>query len=166
MDQRDFIPYGGAFSASQGVQFAEDQDHLLCCPTHREMQDAYYFMHEGLPMVYSETIRIGLKPQRPEYVSGGPYDRLLVPYGDNTMPETCYIHHQMARGGTRSRWSDSHIVAFERYDYRDVQSSDPYDDPDATVVLFAMNATFNNPQGDVLFDDGIVRPTDGYYGCW
>src|SRR5207249_11590353 len=48
MDQRDFIPYGGAFSAIQGVSFAEDQDHLLCCPTHREMQDAYYFMHEGL----------------------------------------------------------------------------------------------------------------------
>ncbi len=29
-----------------------------------------------------------------------------------------------------------------------------------------MNATYDNPQGDVLFDDGVVRTSDGYYGCW
>jgi hypothetical protein len=165
-DQRDFIPYDGAFSAAQGVQFAEDQDHILCCPTHREMQNAYYFLHEGLPMIYSDNFNWAGPPSSEQTFPQVPMTDYLGQYGDNTMPETCYIHNQMARGGTRSRWSDSHIVAFERYDYRDVQSSDPYNDPNATVVLFAMNATYNNPQGDILFDDGIVRTSDGYYSCW
>ncbi|HVM48261.1 MAG TPA: alpha-amylase family glycosyl hydrolase [Candidatus Acidoferrum sp.] len=166
LDQRDFTPYGGAFSAAQGVQLAEDQDHALCCPTHREMQDAYYFMHEGLPMIYSDNFNWAGNPSDPNTFPQAPGTDYLGQYGDNSMPELCYIHHQMARGGTRSRWSDSHIVAFERYDYRDVQTSDAYDDPDATVLLFAMNATYNNPQGDVLFDDGISRTADGYYTCW
>jgi hypothetical protein len=166
LDQRDFIPYSGAFSAAQGVQFAEDQDALLCCPTHREMQDAYYFMHEGLPMIYSDNFNWAGNPSSSATFPEVPMTDYLGQYGDNTMPETCYIHHKMARGGTRPRWSDSHIVAFERYDYRDVQTSDPYDDPDATVLLFAMNATYNNPHGDILFDDGIARTSDGYYNCW
>ena len=130
------------------------------------MQDAYYFMHEGLPMIYSDNFNWAGSPTNSATFPEVPMTDYLGQYGDNTMPETCYIHNQMARGGTRPRWSDSHIVAFERYDYRDVQTSDPYDDPDATVVLFAMNATYNNPQGDVLFDDGIVRTSDGYYSCW
>jgi hypothetical protein len=166
LDQRDFIPYDGAFSSAQGVQFAEDQDHILCCPTHREVQDAYYFMHEGLPMIYSDNFNWAGSPSDQNTFPQVPMTDYLGQYGDNAMPELAYVHHQMARGGTRSRWSDSHIVAFERYDYRDVQSGDPYNDPNATVLLFALNATFNNPQGDVLFDDGIVRTADGYYNCW
>ena len=157
LDQRDFIPYGGAFSAAQGVQLAEDQDSILCCPTHREIQDAYYFLHEGLPMIYSDNFNWAGNPSDPSTFPEVPMTDYLGQYGDNTMPETCYIHNQMARGGTRPRWSDSHIVAFERYDYRDVQTSDAYDDPDATVVLFALNATYNSAHGDVLFDDGIAR---------
>ena len=166
LDQRDYIPYGGAFSSAQGVQLAEDHDHILCCPTHREMQNAYYFMHEGLPMIYSDNFNWAGPPSSEETFPQVPMTRYLGQYGDHTMPETCYIHDQMARGGTRPRWSDSHIVAFERYDYRDVPGGDPYNNPDATVVLFAMNATYDNPQGDVLFDDGIVRTSDGYYNCY
>ncbi|PWU13798.1 MAG: hypothetical protein C5B50_18580 [Verrucomicrobia bacterium] len=164
MDQRDFYPYGGTFTPVQGVQFAEDQDALLCCPAHREMQNAYYFMREGLPMMYSDGFNWAGNPNNafPQVPTTAFY---LGEYGDNTMPETCYIHHQMARGGTRSRWSDGAIVAFERYDYRDV-SGDAYNNPDATVVLFAMNATYNNPSGDVLFDDGIQKADDGYYHCY
>ncbi len=107
MDQRDFIPYSGAFSASQGVQFAEDQDHLLCCPTHREMQDAYYFMHEGLPMVYSDNFNWAGPPSSDQTFPQVPMTDYLGQYGDNTMPETSYIHHQMARGGTRGRWGST-----------------------------------------------------------
>ncbi len=166
MDQRDFIPYGGAFSSAQGVQFAEDHDHLLCCPTHREMQNAYYFMHEGLPMIYSDNFNWAGPPSNDETFPQVPMTRYLGQYGDNTMPETVTIHQHLARGGTRGRWSDGHIVAFERYDYRDVPGPDPYNDPNATVVLFAMNATYNNPAGDVLFDDGVVRTDDGYYNCY
>ncbi len=166
LDQRDFIPGDGAFSAAQGVELAEDQDHILCCPSRREIQNAYYFMHEGLPMIYSDNFNWAGSPSDPNTFPQVPMTDYLGEYGDDTMPETAYLHNQMARGGTRPRWSDSHIVAFERYDYRDVQSADPYNDPDATVVLFAVNATFNDPHGDVLFDDGIARTPDGYYNCW
>ena len=166
MDQRDFIPEGGAFSAAQGVQLAEDQDHILCCPTHRELQDAYYFMHEGLPMVYSDNFNWAGNPSDQSTFPQVPMTDYLGQYGDDAMPELAFIQAQMARGGTRARWSDSHVVAFERYDYRDVPGPDAYDDPNATVALFAMNATYNSAYGDVLFDDGIVRASDGYYNCW
>ena len=168
LDQRDYAPADtyGAFSAAQGVQLAEDQDHALCCPTHRELQNAYYFMHEGLPMIYSDNFNWAGSPSDGNTFPQTPMTCYLGQYGDNTMPEICYLHHQMSRGGTRPRWSDSQIVAFERYDYRDGVSGDPYTNADATVVLFAMNATFNSGQGDVAFDDGIVRPSDGYYNCY
>jgi hypothetical protein len=165
LDQSGFTPYSGAFSITQGVQFAEDQDALLCCPTHREMQNAYYFMHEGLPMIYSDGFNWAGNPSDPNTFPEVPMTDFLGQYGDNTMPETVMIHQHLARGGTRSRWSDAHIVAFERYDYREV-SGDAYDNPDATVALFAMNATYNSPTGDVLFDDGVVRPSDNYYNCY
>jgi hypothetical protein len=166
LDQSGYTPYSGAFPITQGVQLTEDQDHILCCPTHREMQLAYYFLHEGLPMIYSDNFNWAGSPSDPSTFPQVPMTDFLGQYGDNTMPEDCYIHSQMARGGTRGRWSDGHIVAFERYDYRDVTSGDPYNDADATVVLFAMNATYNSPQGDVLFDDGIGRTGDGYYNCY
>src|SRR5262249_45405994 len=50
------------------------------------------------------------------------------------------------------------------YDYRDVDLSTAFNNPDATVVFFAINNNFGNP-GDVLFDDGISRGSDGYYSC-
>jgi hypothetical protein len=164
LDQGGFTPNGG-FTPTQGVQFAEDQDHILCCPTHREMQNAYYFMHEGLPMIYSDNFNWAGSPSDPNTFPQTPLTDYLGQYGDNTMPETVTIHQHLARGGTRSRWSDAHVVAFERYDYRDV-SGDAFNNPEATVALFAMNATYNSPTGDVLFDDGVVRTSDGYYICY
>src|ERR1039458_9411221 len=118
LDQSGFTPYGGAFAMTQGVQFAEDQDHILCCPTHREMQNAYYFMHEGLPMIYSDNFNWAGNPSDGNTFPQVPMTDYLGQYGDNTMPETVTIHQNLARGGTRSRWSDAHIVAFERYDYQ------------------------------------------------
>jgi hypothetical protein len=163
MDQRDYIPAAGAFSAAQGVQLAQDQDHALCCVSHREMHNVYYFMHEGLPMIYSDGYNFAGSPSDPSTFPIVPYANYLGEFGDNGMPEICYLHHQMARGGTRPRWSDQHIVAFERYDYRDV-TGDAYNNPDSTVVLFAMNDNSGFP-GDVLFDDGVSRTADGYYTC-
>jgi len=176
LDQRDYTPPGSynsenntsypAFSAAQGVQLAEDQDHALCCPTHRELQNAYYFMHEGLPMIYSDNFNWAGNPSDPNTFPQTPMTCYLGQYADNTMPEIASLHHQLARGGTRPRWSDPQIVALERYDYRDGVSGDPYTNAEATVVFFAMNATFNSSQGDVAFDDGIVRMSDGYYNCY
>ncbi len=166
MDQRDFIPTSGAFSAAQGVQLAQDQDSALCCVNHRELHNAYYFMHEGLPMIYTDNYNFAGSPSSSSTFPIVPYANYLGQFGDNTMPETVYLHHQLARGGTRSRWSDQNIVAFERYDYRDVYNVNgaAYTNADATVVLFAMNDNYNFP-GDVLFDDGVARTSDGYYSC-
>ena len=168
LDQSGYSPYGGAFAMTQGVQFAEDQDHILCCPTHREMQNAYYFMHEGLPMIYSDNFNWAGSPSDPATFPQVPMTDYLGQFGDNTMPETVMLHEHLARGGTRSRWSDAHVVAFERYDYRDV-SGDAFNNPVATVALFVMNATYNTPTGDVMFDDGVARTggaADGYYNCY
>jgi hypothetical protein len=157
LDQRDIGNYG----ANQGVQFAQDQDHSLCCVNNRSLHNAYYFMHEGIPMIYSDNFNYAGDPGSGNTFPIVPQANYLGQYGDNQMPEVCYLHHQLARGGTRSRWSDANIVAWERYDYRDV-SGDPFNDPTATVVFFAANNKTSFP-GDVSFDDGISRPSDGYY---
>jgi len=154
-----------AYSPALSVMFAQDQDSVACCPVHREMQDAYYFMHEGLPMIYSDNWNwAGPVSSAFPIVAMADY---LGEFTNNQMPEICYLHRQLARGGTRSRWSDQWIVAWERYDYRDVNNDNgaAYTNAAATTVLFAMNANFGNP-GDMLFDDGIEKAGDGYYNCY
>ena len=71
------------------------------------------------------------------------------------MPDVAYLHHQLARGGTRPRWGDSDLAAFERYDYREGGSA-----ADQTVVLFAMNDNYGNP-GDISFDDDVQQSDSG-----
>jgi glycosidase len=154
MDGRDYAPSylncdgSGNYSAAQGVNFAMNQDYGY--NANLGLEDAYLFLREGLPMVYSDGFNHN-------YSGGTPvisYANYLGEFGDNTMPETMYLHNQLARGGTRPRWSDQNIIAFERYDYRDVNVADPYNDPDATVVLFAMNTKTSFP-GDEYFVDGV-----------
>ena len=154
LDQRD----SGGFGASVRVMHAQSHDNDFAA--RRELQNAYYFLREGVPLIYSDG-----------YVkspSGGgePFPRhanapFLGQFGDRKMPDLAWIHHQLARGGTRPRWSDSDIVAFERYDYR--ESSVPQDQ---TVVLFVMNDNYGNP-GDISFDDGAAQQTAGtFYECF
>ena len=166
LDGRDFAP-GGGFSQVQAVQFAQSQDQSSCCATHRELQNAYYFLHEGLPEIYSDGYNQSQAPPGQFPFPNNAFANYLGEFGDNQMPDIAWLHHQLARGGTRSRWSDQNVVAFERYDYRDVATPahypDAYTNADATVVLFAMNDKFNFP-GDISFDDGITRTSDGYYG--
>ncbi len=159
LDQRDI----GSYGANQGVQFAQDQDHSLCCVNNRTLHNAYNFMHEGIPMIYSDGFNFAGSPSSDQTFPIVPLANYLGEYGDNQMPEVAYLHHQLARGGTRSRWSDANIVAWERYDYRDV-SGDAFNDPNATVVFFAANNKTDFP-GDINFDDGISRTSDGYYTC-
>jgi hypothetical protein len=159
LDQRDYRPFTDAFTGPQSVMFAQSQDNAFA--NHRELQNAYYFMHEGIPEIYSDGYNESQAPsgQQPfPRVANAPY---LGEFGDNKMPELAWLHHQLARGGTWSRWSDNDIVAFERYDYREGSSSNPQDQD---VVLFAMNDNYGFP-GDISFDDGVARTGDGYYGC-
>ncbi len=169
MDGRDYIPPGsncdanGNFSAAQAVNMPQTQDGGTCCPANQSLEDAYFFMHEGLPMIYSDGFNHNPVPNTTPIVSFANY---LGEHSDNSIPDVIYLHNQLARGGTRARWSDQNIVAFERYDYRDVDPpahyADAYTNANATVVLFAMNDKFSYP-GDISFDDGITRTSDGYY---
>jgi hypothetical protein len=161
MDGRDFLPPGancdanGNFSAAQAVNLPQSQDSGSCCPANEAMENAYFSMHEGLPMVYSDGFNHNVGGGTP-IVS---YANYLGEFGDDTMPDTMYVHNQLARGGTWSRWSDQNTVLFERYDYREGNGSQPQTQD---VALFGMNDDTGYP-GDITFDDGISRPSDGYY---
>ena len=141
-EQRD----GGGFSAGVRVMHAQSHDNDFAA--RRELQNAYYFLREGIPLIYSDAYN--------EASGDHPFPRhanapFLGQFNDNKMPDLAWLHHQLARGGTRPRWGDSDIVAFERYDFREPGSA-----ADQTVVLFAMNDNFGNP-GDISFDDGVTQ---------
>jgi len=162
MDQRDYTPPGsncdanGNFSTAQGANMPQTQDGGTCCPADEALENAYIFMHEGLPGVYSDGYNHN-------YGGGTPiisYANFLGEYFDNSIPDICYLHNQLARGGTHPRWSDQNIVAFERYDYREGNGSQPQTQ---AVALLALNTKTGNP-ADIAFDDGISRTSDGYYG--
>ena len=151
LDQRDI----GSIIPIQSVMFAQSHDASGCCATHRDLQNAYYFMHEGIPEIYSDNYN---QSGPPNYFPTPPYANYLGEFGDNTMPDVCYVHNQLARGGTNPRWSDQNIVAFERYDYREGGAIQ-----DQTTVLFVMNDKYSFP-GDITFDDGVGQTNDSYYG--
>ena len=161
LDQRDYRPYASAFSGAQSILFAQSHDDSFA--VRRELHNAYNFMREGLPLIYSDGYnQSSANPGEEPFprVANAPY---LGQFGDNKMPDLAYLHHQLARGGTRPRWSDADIVAFERYDYREGTNTSPQDQ---TVVLFAMNDNYGNP-GDISFDDGVPQATGGtFYDCF
>jgi glycosidase/archaellum component FlaG (FlaF/FlaG flagellin family) len=146
MDSRDYKPYDTAFSAAQSVMFAQSHDASGSYAAHRELQNAYYFMHEGMAVIYSDGYNFS---GAPNYFPSIAYANYLGEYSDNQMPDICYLHNQLARGGTWGRWSDYNVVAFERYDYR--EGSAP---KDQDVCLFVMNDKTSFP-GDVMFIDNI-----------
>ena len=160
MDGRDYAPGStgcdgsGNFSMAQGMNYALNQDYGYY--NNLGLENAYLFMHEGLPMVYSDGFNHNFSGGTP--VTS--YADYLGEFGDNTIPDTMYLHNQLARGGTWSRWSDQYVVAYERYDYREGNGSQPQTQD---VSLFAMNDNGGYP-GDETFDDGIVRTGDNYYG--
>ena len=146
LDSRDYKPYDSAFSAAQSVMFAQSHDASGSYAAHRELQNAYYFMHEGMAVIYSDGYNYS---GAPNYFPTIAYANYLGEYSDNQMPDICYLHNQLARGGTWGRWSDYNVVAFERYDYREGGVA-----KDQDVCLFVMNDKTSFP-GDVMFIDNI-----------
>lgn len=161
MDGRDYLPPGGNcdsngnFSANQAVNMPQTQDPGSCCPANEGFENTYFFMHEGLPMVYSDGFDHNTSGNTPI----ASYANYLGEFGDNSMPEIMHLHNQLARGGTWSRWSDQNVVLFERYDYREGNASQPQTQD---VALVGLNDDTGYP-GDIAFDDGVTRASDGYY---
>src|ERR1043166_1005931 len=146
----------GGFSAPNRVMFAQSHDNGYSM--HRELQNAYYFFREGIPLIYTDGYNQESGDNPFPRVAYAPY---LGQFGDNKMPDLAWLHSQLARGGTRGRWGDSDVVAFERYDYREAGSA-----ADQTVVLFAMNDNYGNP-GDISFDDDVPNdPSGTFYECF
>ena len=164
MDGRDFTPScsgcncdrNGNFSMAQGVNMPQTQDDGTCCPANEGLENAYFFMHEGLPMVYADGFNHNPSGGTP-IVS---YANYLGEFGDNSLPDIMYLHNQLSRGGTWSRWSDQNVVLFERYDYREGNPTQPQTQ---AVALLGLNDNPGYP-GDETFDDGVTRVSDGYYG--
>ncbi len=165
-DGRDYAPStseqgncdsNGNYSLAQAVNMMWDQDGSAYGLTASglALEDAYFFMHEGMPMVYSDGFNHNTNGGTPVPST----ENYLGEFGDDSMPDTMYLHNQYSRGGTWSRWSDQYIVAFERYDYREGEATNP---PTQDVALFAMNDKTSYP-GDITFDDGVARTSDGYY---
>ena len=121
------------------------------------LEDAYNFMHEGVPMVYSDGFNHNYSgPSYFPNVSAMPISS--GEYGDNSIPEICSLHNQLARGGTSSRWSDQNIIAFERYDYREGNGSREPAGAGRGVAGTSTRRT-GNP-ADVAFDDGVTPDGD------
>jgi len=165
MDGRDFAPStsyqgncpgsGGNFSLAQAVNFPMVQDPGFQWLANQPLADSYFFMHEGLPMIYADGFNHNTN-------GSTPVESLVLYLGqsnNNTMPDIMYVHNQLSRGGTWSRWSDQNIVMFERYDYREGNGSAPQTQD---VALFGMNDKTGYP-ADISFDDGVSRTSDGYY---
>src|SRR5436190_10716615 len=67
LEQRD----GGGFSASVRVMHAQSHDNNYA--PHRELQNAYYFLREGLPLIYSDGYI------KPPPNAGPPFPRHPIP---------------------------------------------------------------------------------------
>ena len=165
LDQRDYTPPGancdanGNFSTAQGANMPQTQDSGTCCPGNEGLEDAWFFMHEGFPGVYSDGFSHNTGGGTPIVSYANYLGEGSGTNSDNTMPDTMYLHNQLSRGGTWSRWSDQNVALFERYDYREGVGSQPQTQD---VVLFGMNDDTGYP-GDISFDDGVTRTSDGYY---
>jgi hypothetical protein len=161
LDSAGYVPPSengyNCFPVTQGVQYAQNQDASGGYANHRDLQDAYNFMQEGIGIIYTDNYN---QSGPPSYFPTVADANAFGEYGDNQMPELAYIHNQMARGLSWSRWSDNDTILFERYDYREGTNTQPQNQD---VVLFGLNDNYGNP-GDISFDDGISRTSDGYYG--
>ena len=145
------------FPVTQGVQYAQNQDASGSYSAHRDLQDAYHSIQQGIPVIYSDNYNQSGPPNYFPIIANANY---LGEFSDNQMPEIAYLHNQLARGLTWARWSDADVVLFERYDNREGTNTQPQNQD---VVLFAMNDNYGYP-GDIAFDDGVTRISDGYYG--
>jgi hypothetical protein len=166
MDSTNWGPLqqdGDSIIGYQGVQFSQSADNTYCGISYavRALQNGYNFMRVGLPEIYSDGYN---ESQSSPPFPGIPNANYLGQFGDQTMPDIAFLQHQLARGLQTSRWSDSTVVCFERYDNREGSPSDPQDQ---VTLLFAMNDYMVAGQGDQCFDDGVAQLTDGtYYDCF
>lgn len=163
--------YGG-FSPNLGVMHAQshDNDYAAC----RELQHAFYFLREGLGLLYTD----GNYHAETLGESGGAFPRwantsFLGQWGDNRVPNLLYCHEQFARGYQRGVYSDGDYVAWERLDWRQAGSTgadhvtmlvmlnDNYSDGQARSI--ASNVSFPHQSGGPYGSDAFLYNYSDYY---
>jgi hypothetical protein len=113
--------YGG-FTPNLGVMHAQSHDNDYA--SRRELQHAFYFLREGLGLLYTD----GNYHAETLGESGGAFPRwantsFLGQWGDSRVPNLLYCHEQFARGYQRGVSSDGDYVAWERLDWRQAGSN-------------------------------------------
>jgi glycosidase len=133
--------YGG-FAANQGVMHAQSHDSDYAA--RRELQHAFYFLRDGLGLLYTD----GNYQAETLGESGGAFPRhsntsFLGQWNDRRVPNLLYIHDQFARGYQVGRWSDGDFVAWERIDKREAGGMS---DASGVTLLVMMNDDYSNGQ--------------------
>ncbi len=163
--------YGG-FSPNLGVMHAQshDNDYVAC----KELQHAFYFLREGLGLLYTD----GNYHAETLGESGGAFPRwantsFLGQWGDNRVPNLLYCHEQFARGYQRGVYSDGDYVAWERLDWRQAGSTgadhvtmlvmlnDNYADGQARSI--SANVSFPHQSGGPYGSDAYLYNYSDYY---
>lgn len=133
--------YGG-FAPNVGVMHAQSHDNDYAA--RRELQHAFYFLRQGLGLLYTD----GNYQAETLGESGGAFPRhantaFLGQWGDGRVPNLLYIHDQFARGYQVGRWSDADFVAWERIDKRE---NGAMPDSDGVTMLVMLNDNYSAGQ--------------------
>ena len=136
-------PGAGGFSSAVTVMHAQSHDNDYAA--RRELQHAFYFTRDGMPLVYTDG---NYHAGRLEG-SGGAFPRhantaFLGQFGDTRLPNLAYLHQHFARGSQRPRWSDNDFVAYERIDKRENWAMS---DDAGVVAIVLINDNYANGTG-------------------
>ena len=134
-------PGWGGFAPNLGVMHAQSHDNDYAA--RRELQHAFYFLREGLGLLYTD----GNYHAETLGESGGAFPRwantsFLGQWGDLRVPNLLYIHEQFGRGYQRGVWSDGDYVAWERLDWRQAGSTAG----DHVTMLVMLNDNYDSGQ--------------------
>jgi len=153
-------PGWGGFSPNLGVMHAQSHDNDYAA--RRELQHAFYFLREGLGLLYTD----GNFHAETLGESGGAFPRwantsFLGQWGDNRVPNLLYCHEQFARGYQRGVWSDGDFVAWERLDWRQAGSNAAQH----VTMLVMLNDDYSNGQArDIRSSISYPHQAGGPYG--
>lgn len=156
-------PGSGGFAADQGVMHAQSHDNDYAA--RRELQHAFYFLRQGLGLLYTD----GNYQAETLGESGGAFPRhantsFLGQWGDGRVPNLLYVHDQFARGYQVGRWSDGDFVAWERIDKRENLSMT---DENGVTLLVMLNDNYASGQARTFassFPAGAYLYNYSWYG--
>ena len=140
-------PGAGGFNAAVTVMHAQSHDNDYAA--RRELQHAFYFTRDGMPLVYTDG---NYHAGRLEG-SGGAFPRhantpFLGQFGDTRLPNLAYLHQHFARGFQRPRWADNDFVAYERIDKRE---NGAMSDDAGVVAIVLVNDNYANGTARPVF---------------